>query len=165
MNLIFTTLLIILSLTQYSVSQSAIERPTFKKPPKVEFEFEKPDLNKPSEFSLPKFDLNTQLNSLNSENNGFGPNKEVPFGMPYHVVNPKFPKGIKPSNEDILLEFTLDKSGNVIADTIIVSTSTNSEYDNNSIEALSQYKFNPKEENGVAVIAPKVKIMIQFRVN
>ena len=88
----------------------------------------------------------------------------INIGPPIHYVAPVFPEGVTPSSEKVRLRFTVTETGSVDPTTIEVIETSNVLYNQSAIDALSQFKYNPRMENGQAVPTPNSRTLIEYRV-
>ncbi len=88
----------------------------------------------------------------------------IDIGSPIHYVAPVFPAGITPSNEKVRLRFTVSETGAVDPESIEVIETSNVLYNQSAADALSQFRYNPRIENGEAVPTPNNRTLIEYRV-
>ncbi|MBT5074343.1 MAG: hypothetical protein HOJ34_14310 [Kordiimonadaceae bacterium] len=89
----------------------------------------------------------------------------INIGPPVHFVAPQFPEGVSPSNEIIRLQFTVAKSGDVLKKSIEVIETSNVLYNQSAIDALSQFKYKPRLEDGIPVATPNSRTTIEYQIN
>lgn len=74
--------------------------------------------------------------------------------VPLSRVNPRYPrKALRRNLEgEVVLEFTVDASGNVLEESIkVVRATPEGVFERNSIQALARWRFQPRQQGGQAV--------------
>lgn len=87
------------------------------------------------------------------------------IGSPIHFVAPVFPVGVPPSSEKVRLEYTVLEDGSVERESVHVIETSNVLYNQSAIDALSQFKYKPRTENGKPVKSPRSRTMIEYKIN
>lgn len=100
---------------------------------------------------------------LMAQENPYG-DRLINIGKPIHYVMPTFPEGVSPSSQKVRLRFTVTETGTVDPDSIEVIETSDVRYNQNAIDALSQYRYKPRIVNGEAVPTPNSRILIEWRV-
>ncbi len=90
--------------------------------------------------------------------------KLINIGSPIHFVAPIFPAGVMPSNEIVRLQFTVSKTGDVDPDSIEVIETSNVLYNQSAIDALAQFRYAVRSENGQPVATPGSRTKIEYAI-
>lgn len=91
--------------------------------------------------------------------------KLINIGSPIFYVAPVFPTGVMPSNEKVRLSFTVLEDGSVDAGSIMVFETSNVLYNQSAIDALSQFRYNVRMENGKPVKSPNSRTAVEYKIN
>lgn len=84
--------------------------------------------------------------------------------IPLVRVPPRYPERALSRGVEgrVLVGFTIDRAGNVTAPEVLAAEPPNV-FDRAAVEAVSQWKYNPKVRNGRPIERPGMKIAIPFR--
>ena len=91
--------------------------------------------------------------------------KLINIGSPVYFVAPIFPAGVMPSNETVRLQFTVTKTGDVDPDSIEVIETSNVLYNQSAVDALSQFRYAVRTENGQPVATPNSRTKIEYAIS
>jgi len=84
--------------------------------------------------------------------------------VPLVRVEPQYPMKAKQQGIEgwVELMFTITEMG-LVTDVIVTAANTGTIFNRAAIQAVSKWKYNPKIENGVAVVRPGVRQRIKFQ--
>lgn len=88
----------------------------------------------------------------------------INIGTPVYYVAPAFPAGVMPSNEKVRLLFTVLEDGTVDATSIEVIETSNALYNQSATDALAQFRYKPRLEDGKPVKTPGSRTTIEYRI-
>ena len=84
--------------------------------------------------------------------------------VPLVRVEPQYPMRAKQQGVEgwVELMFTITELG-LVTDVIVTAANAGTIFNRAAIQAVSKWKYNPKIENGVAVVRPGVRQRIKFQ--
>lgn len=95
-----------------------------------------------------------------------GPVSGISPPAPLERESPSYPRGAQKRGIEgwVLLEFTVDEKGAVVAPRVVKAVPPGV-FDANALKAITNWKYRPATNSGKAVVAPGMRVKLNFQLN